>query len=104
MPMEINDILFTPHSDAGISDNAVQTQHKNFIENGEFSKASALLENASFSKGFRASFLNSLQNKIRKLQLYLLNEFVASSDEFYSDTEPTEEEMNGKTIWVQPWN
>lgn len=104
MLMEIKDMLFTPHSDAGTSDNAVRTQHKNFIENGEFSNASALLENASFSKGFRASFLNSLQNKIRKLQLYLLNEFVASPDEFYSDTEPTEEEMNGKTIWVQPWN
>ena len=101
MLMEIKDILFTPHSDAGISDNAVLAQHENFIENGKFSNASALLENASFSKGFRASFFNSLQNKIRKLQLYLLNEFVASPDEFYS---ATEEEMNGKTIWVQPWN
>ncbi|MGN0432810.1 MAG: hypothetical protein ACI4EQ_10695 [Lachnospiraceae bacterium] len=102
--MELNDILFTPHSDAGIADEDTLTQHKNFIENGEFTNASALLDDSGFSKGCRASFFNSLQNKIRRLQLYLLNEFVASSDEFYSDTEPTEEEMNGKTIWIKPWN
>lgn len=52
-------------------------------------------------KGFGASICNAMQNKIREIQIYLLNK-TASPDEYYALQEPTEEEMQGKLFWIQP--
>lgn len=51
--------------------------------------------------GFKASICNAMQNKLREIQIHLLNK-VAAPDEYYSLQEPTEEEMQGKLFWIQP--
>lgn len=103
--MEINELNFTPHSDVGANEIDIVNQHKNLINEGKFSDATTLLDNENFEKGVRASLLNSIQNKIRKLQLYLLNEFVAEKDEYFSLEEPnlTFMEENGYKHWLKPW-
>lgn len=104
--MEEKDIKFVPLSDVGANDLDIINEHKNLIDNGNYSDATALLENESFNKGVRASLFNSFQNKLRQLELYFLNEFVANDDEYFSIEEPNETfmEENGYTHWLQPWN
>lgn len=103
--MEERDFIFVPHSDVGTFEIDVVNQHDNLINEGSYNDATALLETESFNRGVRASFLNSMQDKLRKLQLYFLNEFVAEKDEYFSDTEPDTEFMqqNGYTHWLKPW-
>lgn len=96
-------MIFTPHNDMGAEDTDIVTQHKNLIDSGNYSDATTLLNNNDYQKGFRASLFNSIQNKIRTLQEYLLNELVADEDEFYSYDEPTAEQMDGKTFWIKPY-
>ena len=96
-------MIFTPHNDMGAEDTDIVTQHKNLIDSGNYSDATTLLNNNNYQKGFRASLFNSIQNKIRTLQEYLLNEFEADEDEFYSYDEPTAEQMDGKTFWIKPY-
>ncbi len=51
--------------------------------------------------GFKASLCNAIQNKLREIQIRLLNK-SAAPDEYYSLQEPTEEEMQEKLFWIQP--
>lgn len=102
--MEREELIFIPHSDTGVSELEIIKQHNNLIENSQYEEAATLLNDHQFTKGVRASLFNSITEKIRKIQLYLLNEFVAEPYEYYSDTEPTEKEMGDKIIWVQPWS
>lgn len=99
--MKQKDISFVPHSDMDIHDVNTVEQHKNLIARNRFSEAASLLDNANHKKGFRATIFNTLQNKLREIQIYLLNK-TAAPNEYYSLTEPTEEEMEGKTFWLQP--
>lgn len=103
--MEEKDISFVPLSDVGANDLEIVNEHKNLINNGNYSDATALLNNANFEKGVRASLFNSFQNKLRELELYFLNTFVADKDEYFSYEEPDESFMNdnGYTHWLQPW-
>lgn len=101
--MKMKDIIFAPHNDIEANDMNIVLEHENLIKEYNYSGATTLLDNSDYKKGFRASLFNSIQNKIRELQLYLLNEFVAEDDEVYKLTEPTDEEMNEKTWWIQPY-
>lgn len=103
--MEINELYFTPHSDTGVDEINIINQHKNLIQNEKYEEATTLLNNSDFEKGVRASLLNSIQNKIRKLQLFFLNEFSANKYVYYSDEEPSAEfmEENGYLIWRKPY-
>ncbi|MCM1128065.1 MAG: hypothetical protein NC429_16545 [Lachnospiraceae bacterium] len=99
--MKPKDISFVPHSDMSIHDMTTAERHKNLVAQNRFSEAVALLNNADYKKGFRAAVFNVIQDKVRKIQLYLLNK-TAAPNEYYSLTEPTAEEMEGKTFWMQP--
>lgn len=103
--MEKKDIAFTPHSDVGAFDLEILNEHKTLVLDGNYSDATNLLELESFQKGVRASLLNSIQDKLRELQLYFLNTYVAEKDEYFSDTEPDTSfmEQNGYTHWIKPW-
>ena len=101
--MEEKDIVFEPRNDMSADDMGIVTQHNNLIKSGNYSDATALLDNNNYQSGFRASLFNSIQNKTHKLQEYLLNEFAADEDEFYSYDEPTAEQMDGKTFWIKPY-
>lgn len=98
--MELKDIVFEPHSDMSADEADIVRQHDNLIKNN-FDDATELLNNDHYVKGFRASLFNSIQNKIRKLEEYLLNEFVAEKDEYYSYDEPDIAQMTGKSFWIQ---
>lgn len=100
--MDINDLRFIPHSDMGINDADIVNQHSILIKNKKFDDASSLLD-SNYKKGFVASLFNHIQNKIREIQLYLMNKVIAEPDEIYSDSEPTEEEMEGKKFWIKPY-
>jgi len=97
--MELKDIIFEPHSDMSADDVKTVRQHDNLIKN-KFYDAAGLLNN-NYAKGFRASIFNSIQNKIRKLEEFLLNEFVPDKDEYYSYDEPDEAQMEGRSFWIQ---
>ena len=99
--MKQKDISFIPHSDMEAYDVTIVKQHKNLIAQNRFSEAVSLLDHAGHKKGFRAAIFNSIQNKIREIQMYLLNK-TAEPTEYYSLSEPTDEEMAGKTFWLQP--
>lgn len=103
--MELKDMIFTPHNDMSAEDTGIVTQHKNLIDSGNYSDATTLLDDNNYQKGFRASLFNSIQNKIRTLQEYLLNEFVADEDSYYSYDEPDAEfmEENGYKFWIKPY-
>lgn len=99
--MNLKDIVFEPHIDMSANDIELINQHNNLIKQHKYNDATALLNDNKYEKGFRASLFNSIQNKIRALEIYLLNEYVAEDDELYSFTEPTEEQMKDKTFWIQ---
>lgn len=99
--MKQKDISFVPHSDMAFHDVNTVEQHKNLIAQNRFSEAASLLDSANHKKGFRAAVFNAIQNKLREIQIYLLNK-TAAPDEYYSLTEPTDAEMEGKTFWIQP--
>ena len=103
--MEIKDIIFEPLNDMSAEDIEIVTQHQNLIDAGSYSDATTLLDNNNYKKGFRASLFNSIQNKIRKVQEYLLNEFVADDDTYYSYEEPDADFMNenGFIFWCKPY-
>ena len=103
--MELKDMIFTPHNDMGAEDTDIVTQHKNLIDSGNYSEATTLLNNNNYQKGFRASLFNSIQNRLRSVQEYLLNQFVAEDNEYYSYEEPTAEfmEENGYKFWIKPY-
>lgn len=103
--MDQTELKFEPHSDAGIEQINTITKHKNLINNNKLSDATALLNDEDYQLGVRASLLNNIQDKVRKLQLYFLNEYVADDDEYFSDTEPDVEFMNenGYQHWIKPW-
>ena len=98
-------MIFTPHNDMGAEDTDIVTQHKNLIDSGNYSDATTLLNNNNYQKGFRASLFNSIQNRLRSVQEYLLNQFVAEDNEYYSYEEPTAEfmEENGYKFWIKPY-
>ena len=103
--MEQKDIVFEPHNDMSAEDIEIVNQHKNLIGTGNYSDATTLLDNNNYQKGFRASLFNSIQNRLRSVQEYLLNQFVAEDDEYYSYEEPTAEfmEENNYIWWIQPY-
>lgn len=92
---------FTPYSDVEISDKESIKSHSNYVDNGYYEEAIVLADSKLSGKGFRASFFNAIENKIKEFQVYLLNK-TAAPDEYYSLTEPTEEEMDGKLFWIKP--
>lgn len=92
---------FTPYSDVEISDEELIESHNNYVDNGYYEEAITLADSALSGKGFRASFFNAIENKIKEFQVYLLNK-TATPDEYYSLTEPTDEEMDGKLFWIKP--
>ena len=101
--MELRDIVFEPHRDMSADDIDLVLQHDSLISQKSYDNATALLNNNKYEKGFRASLFNSFQNKLRKFEEFLLNEFVAENGEYYKFTEPSEEEMEGKQWWIQPF-
>lgn len=103
--MDRTDLNFAPHSDAGAKEIKTINEHKNLIKNNQYSDATALLDNNDYQLGVRASLLNSIQNKIRMVELYFLNEFVAEKDEYFSIEEPEINFMkeNGYSHWIKPW-
>lgn len=100
MYLELQDIVFTPHNDAGADDTDVLQEHQNLINNNQYSDATNYLDNKNYQNGFRASLFNSLEEKIKKMQVYLLNKF-GDPEIYYSITEPTREDMVGKIFWMQ---
>ena len=98
--MTKDDIAFVPHSDMDIDGAAINGEHKKLIKQGDYSDATALLNEQGYNKGFRASLFNSLQNKINTLQNYMQNEYTTENNSYYSDTEPTDEEMGSARYWV----
>lgn len=91
------DIKFIPHSDMSIDNQTIVNQHQNLIKNNQFSDATALLDNQNYNKGFRASLFNNMQDKVRMIQEYLLTKEDGSSDEIYSDVEPTDSDV---VFWI----
>lgn len=103
--MDFTDINFVPHNDMHPDDIDLVEQHKNLIESKSLSGATALLDENDYQKGFRASLFDSIEKKLQQIQIYLLNKYVAESDEFYSIEEPSAEfmEENNYKYWIQPY-
>lgn len=98
--MNIKDVFFEPHCDGGADDIDLFKEHDALIKNNKITDAVSLLNKNHYKKGFRAFVFNTIQSKIRDLEIYILNK-IAESDEYYSFEEPSEEEMKGKKFWIK---
>ena len=85
--MTKQDFSFVPVSDVALSDVELLNQHKALINGNNYSQATTLLNNASYEKGVRASFINGIVNKVQNIGLYLLN-LTADPEEYYSIEQP----------------
>lgn len=99
--MTIDDINYEPHSDAEIDDMATVHEHNVLYNENKFSDATTLLETKQYKKGIVASLFNLMEQKLRNIQIFLLNK-QAAPDELYSFTEPTDEQMQEKMFWIKP--
>lgn len=99
--MTIDDINYEPHSDAEIDDMATVHEHNALYNDNKFSDATTLLEAKQYIKGIVAPLFNLLEQKLRNIQIFLLNK-QAAPDELYSYTEPTDEQMQEKMFWIKP--
>lgn len=99
--MELRDIVFEPQNDMHAECADLVREQENLIRQERYDDAVILLSDNAYKGGFRASLFNGIQNKIRALSHYLLNEYAANEDECYSDTEPSEEQMEGKNFWIK---
>lgn len=98
--MTKDDITFVPHGDMDIDGDAINERHRKLIKQSNYSDATALLNEQGYNEGFRASLFNSIQNKINVLQDYMQNEYITENDSYYSDTEPTDDEIGSARYWV----
>lgn len=89
--MEYQDIVFTPYSDTGANDISIINEHKNLISQNKFNDAVTAAK--QLGNGFTASFFNGLRARLRAIEVFILNEFIAENGEYYSYNEPNEEEM-----------
>ena len=93
---------YKPYSDVSIQDMEAISVHKDLINNYNYIEATESINTALLErKGFRSSFFNAIESKILELQIYLLNK-NARPDEYYSLTEPTDEEMGNRIFWIRP--
>lgn len=99
--MQEKDIGFSPHNDMTNDDRSIVTRHGSLIKRRKYGDAVILLNAEGYNKGFQASLFNYIQRKMRLLELYFLNEYIAHEDEFYSFSEPAKEQMEGKLFWIQ---
>lgn len=99
--MTINDLRFEPHGDMELDDLETVNNYTNLISKKCYDDAQDVLINEKYKKGYTATFFNYLQDKLRQIQMIVLNK-TAAPDEFYSAKEPTEDQMAGKTFWIQP--
>lgn len=98
----IKDFKSTLHNDVSITDLPTYEQHTNLIKENRYNEAAALLSSYDISLGATASVLNIWEQKVIALEKLLLP--VSFFDPyFYKDTEPAENEMEGKTIWQQEY-
>lgn len=86
--MTENNITFIPHSDMSIDDEVIVKQHLAIVNSTRFNDATAYLDNNYYSKGFRASLFNNMENKLFTIQEYLLTKETDSTEEIISDDEP----------------
>lgn len=101
--MTTDDLKFIPHSDMSADELTIVTSHKELIQNQLYDESVSFLSGSNYKKGFTAAVFNAIQNRLRKLQAYLLNKPSAETDEFYSITEPSPEETGSKRFWIKPY-
>lgn len=88
--MDVNDITFVPHSDMELNDQTIVEQHLVIYKNNQYNNATNFLNDNNYTKGFRASLFNNMENKLRNLQEYLLGkESDEDSEEVITTTEPS---------------
>lgn len=91
-----------PLSDISLKDQTLLEDYRRAINSAAYSSAVEKLNTAKFEKGLRASVLNAINNRLKTLELFLLN-LTADKDTFYSYEEPSAEQMKGKKFWIQSY-
>jgi hypothetical protein len=93
---------YKPHlrNDISLDDEIIYNQHSNLIKIKQYKEAVALLSQNNQIDSVTASLLNSWEQKI-----YELNEIGSTFYDpyLYSQEEPFETEMIGKSIWQQEY-
>lgn len=101
--MNRSDFSFQPHSDMNADSESVVRRHAEKIKEKCYSAAVSILDESGYQDGFRASLFQSLQDRIRRFQIYIMNQFNDDPDIYFSLNEPTPEQMEGKKFWIQPY-
>lgn len=93
---------FKPHlrNDISLEDEEIYNQHSSLMNNSQYKEAGTLLSKNKQIDSVTASLLNSWEQKI-----YELNQIGSTFYDpyLYSQDEPFETEMIGKSIWQQEY-
>lgn len=100
--MTKEDLIYIPHNFPELKNEELLNQHKNMLDSNQYSSATNLLNQNPQIEGFRAGIFNTIEEKIVFTEAHLETK---TKDEFflYKETEPTNDEMNEKIIWSQPY-
>lgn len=96
------DMRYVPHSSARLRDIELYNRHKQLVTQKQIVDAANLIKNTTESGAFTASLFNTIEQKIVYVES-LLEKMEVKPHTIVSDTEPTNEEMDGKFFWEQEY-
>ena len=100
--MTREDLIYIPHNFAELGNLNIISQHKDLISSNNFSQAVDLLNQNLQVEGMRAELFNTIEQKIMYVQEQLEGKTKAEYI-LYQQTEPTDDEFEGKVIWAQQY-
>lgn len=100
--MTRNDLVYTPHNFAELSNEDIINQHALLINSSLYEEAVDLLNQNPNVEGMRASIFNKIEQEIilidGQLEVKTKPELI-----YYSPKEPTDYEFANKVIWAQEY-
>lgn len=101
--MTRDDLKYIPHNFAELKNAEIISQHKSLLKNNSYTAARDLLNRNPQVEGFRASTFNIVEQKILYVEEQLQHK-TKIENILYQDTEPSDEDMEGKVIWSCSYN
>lgn len=100
--MTREDLKYVPHNFAELMNSDVIEKHKTLLLSNNYSDAVSLLNQNKQAEGMCANLFNTIEQKI----IFVANQLEGKTKAeyiLYQQTEPSDEEFEGKVIWAQQY-